>query len=124
MKFQPIKRPQAQQKKKAKTDSSSSTHKFSSSVATASTGLGSASSPDKQPLVTSTPSQQPSVQRSNFADWVGDDGDGFYYDQPKNERGGRKGRKNKNKKNKPETISWEWGDIYDPALPNLSLIHI
>lgn len=74
-------------------------------------------SPDKQLSISSTPSQQPSVQKSNFEDWaVDDDEDYYYHDRPKRERGGRK----KNKKNKPQERerTWDWDDIYDPTMPN------
>ena len=117
LKFQPIKRPQAQQKQ-AKTkstgvSSSSSTHKFSSS-----TTAISASSPEKQ-ILTSTPAQQqqPSVQKTNYEDWVGDEDDeAFHYQQDNRPRGGRKAKKKKN--NKPHERVWDWDDIYDPTLPN------
>ena len=96
-----------QQKSKPKPPSSSSIHKFSSSTAT-----GSASSPDKQ-LLTSTPQQQPSVQKSNFEDWVGDEDDEYYYADRRD-----RGNKKKKKKNKAQERVWDWDDIYDPTLPN------
>ena len=103
-----------QPKSKQKAPSSSSAHKFSSSTVTASAG-----SPEKQFQTSSTPQQQPSVQKSNFEDWVGDEDDEYYYQgRPKQDRGGRK-NKRKNKKGGQETRVWDWDDIYDPTLPNV-----
>jgi splicing factor 45 len=87
-------------------------HKFSSSTVTATTAT--ASSPEKQ--VPSSTSQQPSVQQSNFEDWIGDDDEYYHQDnKPRAERGGRK-KKKKNKQ--PQERMWDWDDIYDPTLPN------
>ncbi|KAK5127368.1 hypothetical protein LTR85_006707 [Meristemomyces frigidus] len=120
LQFQPIRRPQAQPKthRPKQQPTSSSAHKFSSSVAAATTG--SASSPDKQlpSIASSTPQQQPNVQRTKLEDWVGDEDDAYLYqdNRPKPERGGRK--KKKKGKQQQETRVWDWDDIYDPTLPN------
>ncbi|TKA48944.1 hypothetical protein B0A54_01020 [Friedmanniomyces endolithicus] len=115
----PVRRPQAQAKINRPAKKAGNGHMPSSSTTTASLAP-SASSPDKQTPITSTPSQQPSVQRSNFADWVGDeDEDYFVDDKPKPERGGRNKKKKKGGKLQQEaTRSWSWDDIYDPSMPN------
>ncbi|TKA79888.1 hypothetical protein B0A55_03658 [Friedmanniomyces simplex] len=79
-----------------------------------------ASSPDKQTPNTSTPSQQPSVQRSNFEDWVGDEDEDYFFDnKPKPERGGRNKKKKRGGKQQQEAVrTWSWDDIYDPSMPN------
>ncbi|KAK4549776.1 hypothetical protein LTR36_005077 [Oleoguttula mirabilis] len=112
-KFQPIRRPQP----KTKTNR----HQLSSSTTTASAVT--VSSPDKQLPPTTTSStpqqqQQPNVQRTKLEDWVGDEEDGYRYQEnrPKPERGGRK--KKKKGKQQQETRVWDWDDIYDPTLPN------
>ena len=112
LKFQPIRRPQAQQKSKSKAPISSSVHKFSSSTVTAS-----ASSPEKQGLG-STPQQQPTVQRSNFEDWIGEDDDYYHQDQRARDERRSKKKKNKNKGQGQESRVLDWDDIYDPTLPN------
>ncbi|KAK0256079.1 hypothetical protein LTR91_011736 [Friedmanniomyces endolithicus] len=119
LQFQPVRRPQAQAKINRPAKKAGNGHMPSSSTTTASLAP-SASSPDKQTPITSTPSQQPSVQRSNFADWVGDeDEDYFVDDKPKPERGGRNKKKKKGGKLQQEaTRSWSWDDIYDPSMPN------
>ena len=100
-------------KTKPTSSSSSSLHKFSSSTVTATTV--SASSPEKQSQP-SAQQQQPSVQQSNFEDWVGDEDEYYFQDsRPKAERGGRKKKK---KGNKAQERVWDWDDIYDPTLPN------
>ncbi|KAK5171356.1 uncharacterized protein LTR77_004500 [Saxophila tyrrhenica] len=117
LKFQPIKRPQVPQKAKPKTaSSSSSAHRLSSSVSTSAVTASSPDRPQQQGgQLSSTPSQQPpSLQKSNFEDWVGDGDDDFYY-QDNRARGGRKKRK---KNNKPQERAWDWDDIYDPTMPN------
>ncbi|WPH01082.1 Hypothetical protein R9X50_00391700 [Acrodontium crateriforme] len=115
LKFQPVRRPQAQPKSRPKQPSGSA-FKLPSSSAGATVN---ASSPDpKNPA--STPQQpQLGVRPSNFEDWVDeDDEDAYKYQerlrQERAERGGRK----KKKKNKQETRVWDWDDIYDPTLPN------
>ncbi|KAK0256120.1 hypothetical protein LTS16_000319 [Friedmanniomyces endolithicus] len=119
LQFQPVRRPQAQAKINRPAKKAGNGHMPSSSTTTASLAP-TASSPDKQTPITSTPSQQPSVQRSNFADWVGDeDEDYFIDDKPKPERGGRNKKKKKGGKLQQEaTRSWSWDDIYDPSMPN------
>ncbi|KAK3670518.1 hypothetical protein LTR78_009622 [Recurvomyces mirabilis] len=121
LQFQPVRRPQTQPKiSRPAQKKAPSSHTLSSSTTTASLGPTSTSSPDKQtPPVTSTPTQQPNLPRSNFEDWVGGDDDDEYYvdNRPKRERGG----KNKKKKKggvQQETRTWSWDDIYDPTLPN------
>jgi splicing factor 45 len=123
LQFQPIRRPQAQAKISRPTQKKApgaSGHAFSSSSTNA-TVAPTASSPDKQtPLVSSTPVQQPSVQRSNFEDWIGDedeDDDYFIDNKPRHERGGRKKKKKKGRLQE-NTRSWSWDDIYDPTMPN------
>ncbi|KAK1068269.1 hypothetical protein LTR74_005767 [Friedmanniomyces endolithicus] len=119
LQFQPVRRPQAQAKINRPAKKTGHGHMPSSSTTTASLAP-TASSPDKQTPITSTPSQQPSVQRSNFADWVGDeDEDYFIDDKPKPERGGRNKKKKKGGKLQQEaTRSWSWDDVYDPSMPN------
>ncbi|KAK0917185.1 hypothetical protein LTR91_014361 [Friedmanniomyces endolithicus] len=119
LQFQPVRRPQAQAKINRPAKKAGNGHMPSSSTTTASLAP-TASSPDKQTPTTSTPSQQPSVQCSNFADWVGDeDEDYFVDDKPKPERGGRNKKKKKGGKLQQEaTRSWSWDDIYDPSMPN------
>ncbi|KAK1035604.1 hypothetical protein LTS16_014426 [Friedmanniomyces endolithicus] len=119
LQFQPVRRPQAQAKINRPAKKAGIGHMPSSSTTTASLAP-TASSPDKQTPTTSTPSQQPSVQCSNFADWVGDeDEDYFVDDKPKPERGGRNKKKKKGGKLQQEaTRSWSWDDIYDPSMPN------
>ncbi|KAK4551981.1 hypothetical protein LTR86_010773 [Recurvomyces mirabilis] len=119
--FQPVRRPQTQPKiSRPAQKKAPSSHTLSSSTTTASLGPTSTSSPDKQtPPVTSTPTQQPNLPRSNFEDWVGGDDDDDYYvdNRPKRERGG----KNKKKKKggmQQDVRTRGWDDIYDPTLPN------
>ncbi|KAK5110113.1 hypothetical protein LTR62_006247 [Meristemomyces frigidus] len=110
LQFQPVRRPQAQPKKKPPG------HAISSSVSTANFGSTATSSPT--PAVTRVLGQQP---RSNFEDWVGgeDDEDDFYVDnRPKRERGGRNKKKKKGGAGQDNTRSWNWDDIYDPTMPN------
>lgn len=119
LQFQPIRRPQAQQKGRPKpsTASSSTAHKFSSNEVSASAG---ASSPGTHgthgaDVSAGKPQQQPpsNIQKSNFEDWIGDEDEEVYYQRPKYDRG-----RKKRKKNMPETRIWGWDDIYDPSLPN------
>ncbi|KAK5701611.1 hypothetical protein LTR97_004427 [Elasticomyces elasticus] len=111
--FQPVRRPVGNSKKDGtKKVGGKGGHMFSSSTTSASVVDSSA--------VGSTPS----VQRSNFEDWVGDeDEDSFFLenrDKPKPERGGRKNKKKKGGKGQEvvATRSWSWDDVYDPSMPN------
>ncbi|KAK5751494.1 hypothetical protein LTS12_018417 [Elasticomyces elasticus] len=113
LQFQPVRRPVGNSKKDgAKKVGGKGGHMFSSSTTSASVVDSSA--------VGSTPS----VQRSNFEDWVGDeDEDSFFLenrDKPKPERGGRKNKKKKGGKGQEvvATRSWSWDDVYDPSMPN------
>ncbi|KAK5733161.1 hypothetical protein LTR17_009902 [Elasticomyces elasticus] len=113
LQFQPVRRPAVASKKDgAKKMGGKGGHMFSSSTTSASVVDSSA--------VGSTPS----VQRSNFEDWVGDeDEDSFFLenrDKPKPERGGRKNKKKKGGKGEAvvATRSWSWDDVYDPSMPN------
>ncbi|KAK4901839.1 hypothetical protein LTR27_001612 [Elasticomyces elasticus] len=110
LQFQPVRRPAVNSKKDgAKKVGGKGGHMFSSSTTSAS-------------VVDS--GSTPSVQRSNFEDWVGDeDEDSFFLenrDKPKPERGGRKNKKKKGGKGQEvvATRSWSWDDVYDPSMPN------
>ncbi len=56
----------------------------------------------------------PSVQKSNFSDWVGDEDEEFGGFRAKQQNR----RKKKGKKEKLQAVTWDWDDIYDPTLPN------
>ncbi|EMC97201.1 hypothetical protein BAUCODRAFT_23561 [Baudoinia panamericana UAMH 10762] len=112
LQFQPIRRPQVARPKQ---QPSKPGHAFTSSTTTASLAP-SVSSPDKKDPAMSTPSQAPSLQRSNLSDWIGDEEeDEYYVGRARPERGGRKKKK---KKQQGEVRTWDWDDVYDPTLPN------
>ncbi|KAF2085936.1 hypothetical protein K490DRAFT_23960, partial [Saccharata proteae CBS 121410] len=60
--------------------------------------------------------EKPTV-KTTLADWtsVDDDVNGFYAQQPKQQRGGRAGKKRKMKEQAQSAI--DWNDIYDPSRP-------
>ncbi|KAK5676037.1 hypothetical protein LTS10_011326 [Elasticomyces elasticus] len=116
LQFQPVRRPAVNSKKdgaKKVGGKGGGGHMFSSSTTSASLAADSSA-------VGSTPS----VQRSNFEDWVGDeDEDSFFLEnreKAKPERGGRKNKKKKGGKGQEvvATRSWSWDDFYDPSMPN------
>ena len=130
LQFQPIRRPHATTGAKggagvrAKQQQPGSLHQSSSSIATATAIQRADSSPDKQQptTITSTPQQQPAVQPTRLADWVGDDDEDAYLYQdnrPKPERGGRKAKKKREKSQREASRVWDWDDVYDPTLPNV-----
>ncbi|KAK5724766.1 hypothetical protein LTR15_004814 [Elasticomyces elasticus] len=113
LQFQPVRRPVGNSKKDgAKKVGGKGGHMFSSSTTSASV------------MDSSALGSTPSVQRSNFEDWVGDeDEDSFFLesrDKPKPERGGRKNKKKKGGKGQEvvATRSWSWDNVYDPSMPN------
>ncbi|KAK3626898.1 hypothetical protein LTR56_019524 [Elasticomyces elasticus] len=118
LQFQPVRRPAVASKKDGAKKmggkgGGGGGHMFSSSTTSASLAADSSA-------VGSTPS----VQRSNFEDWVGDeDEDSFFLEnreKAKPERGGRKNKKKKGGKGEAVVAprSWSWDDVYDPSMPN------
>jgi splicing factor 45 len=55
--------------------------------------------------------------KMSLADWTGQDGDDFYYEDTRGPRQ-RGGRKKKKKKKDAEPEVQDWDDLYDPTRPN------
>jgi hypothetical protein len=86
--------------------------KFAFAKAPSSDVPAASSSPDKSGAFGAV--QQPAVKMS-LADWA--EGDGYYYEDPRESRE-RGGRRKKKKKKAEEPVRQDWDDLYDPTRPN------
>lgn len=124
MRFQPIRRPQAPQKKSNKPTA------FPKPLPTQGSANDTAAAPQQQqqqPTGTSTPPVAPSQQqRSTLADWTAAGADDEFLTGAavgeKRQRGGRKAaKKRNNKKKSDQQQQWQretdWDEVYDPARP-------